>query len=109
METSRWRVSGAGRFTAVHPLDASHSLVLHALCISRALQGEHGEALEIARVAVPLLLERGELTLAAEIYGEFPNEAVAFLVSFGERLAMVEELRRMNEAGRAYPVRRRVI
>jgi hypothetical protein len=49
---------------------APHPQVLHALCLCHNRSGQIGEAVEVAREAMPLCFERGHTFLAAELYKE---------------------------------------
>lgn len=74
----RFGLDPHGGIAALRELDstfAPHALVKHALAACLHHAGETEQALEMARVAIPLCLDRGHTQLAAELFQYFRAHA----------------------------------
>jgi|GEM_PF-850887 len=75
---------------------AEHPLVLHSLCLLYRKSGERDAAMRIAGEAMPLLLSRGNLRLAAEILHSNIDRLEEFGLRRDESLALADQLRQIK-------------
>jgi len=76
---------------------APHPLVLHMLCVMQHRSGKTDASLDTAREALPLCLERGATSLAAQIFGMHLDRADAFDLPRDTILVLAEDLRKAGD------------
>jgi hypothetical protein len=80
---------------------APNPLILHALCLMRQGAGHLVEALEVAREALPLCFERGNLVPAAEIFRALAASVKELGLDRDQILSLAATLVKMGDLGTA--------
>jgi hypothetical protein len=100
----RMKIDLPGAIRALEELRETYApnpIVLHALCMARQSAGNDDEALSLARETLPLLLERGNMRHAAEIYRAFIDSPEALRVSGDQQVVIAGALRDMGDPATA--------
>ena len=71
--------------------------VRHALCLMHWQTGDRAKALKLAQVTLPMCLERGQVQLAADIYGTMQAELRQLELELEQALALAGALREKQD------------
>jgi tetratricopeptide (TPR) repeat protein len=76
---------------------APHPLVLNLMCVLQHRIGRTGDSLKTAREALPLCLERGATSLAAQVFALHRESATEFDLPRDTTLILADDLRRAGD------------